>query len=36
VVNEATPLKGNKEEVDKVLIEMGLPIENVNWSYLDE
>ena len=36
VVNEATPLQGNREEVDKVLIEMGLPIEHVNWSYLDQ
>lgn len=36
VLNEATPLRGNKEEVDRVLIEMGLPIEHVSWSYLDE
>jgi hypothetical protein len=35
-VNEATPIKAVREEVDKVLIEMGLPIENVNWSYTDE
>lgn len=27
---------GNREEVDKVLIEMGLPIETVNWSYVDD
>jgi hypothetical protein len=36
VVNEATPLRGNREEVDKVLIEMGLPLQSVNWSYVDE
>ena len=36
VVNEATPVRGGREEVDKVLIEMGLPIEHVNWSYIDE
>lgn len=29
-------MKGNKEEVDRVLIEMGLPVDNVNWSYSDE
>ena len=36
VVNEATPVRGNREEVDKVLIEMGLPIEHVNWSFVDD
>mmetsp|Transcript_14301 Transcript_14301/g.10347 ORF Transcript_14301/g.10347 Transcript_14301/m.10347 type:complete len:155 (-) Transcript_14301:1555-2019(-) len=36
VVNEATPLKGHREEVDKVLIEMGLPLDAVNWSYTDQ
>jgi len=36
VHNEATPLRGNKEEVDRVLIEMGLPVEHVNWSFVDE
>ncbi len=35
-MNEATPLKGGKEAVDRVLIEMGLPIEHVNWSYVDD
>lgn len=35
-MNEATPIRGQREEVDKVLIEMGLPIENVNWNYTDE
>ena len=36
VVNEATPLRGDKEAVDKILIEMGLPIEHVNWNYVDD
>lgn len=36
IKNEATPLRMGKEEVDRVLIEMGLPIENVNWSYHDQ
>jgi hypothetical protein len=36
VVNEATPIRAGREEVDKLLIEMGLPIDNVNWSYVDE
>lgn len=35
-MNDATPLRGGKEEVDKILIEMGLPIEHVNWSYVDD
>ena len=36
IVNEATPVRVNKEEVDGVLIEMGLPVENVNWNFHDE
>jgi len=36
VVNEATPLRGHREEVDKVLIELGLPLDAVNWSYTDQ
>jgi hypothetical protein len=33
VHNDATPIQSNKEEVDRVLIEMGLPMEIVNWQF---
>ena len=38
VVNEATPLISSGDLVDKVLIEMGLPITDalVNWSSFQE
>ena len=32
VVNEATSLHSKSDEVDKVLIEMGLPLTDSNWN----
>ena len=31
--NEANPLRGGKDEVDRLLMEMGLPLENAKFSY---
>jgi len=33
VTNEATPIRSSKEEVDRVLVEMGLPLDIVTWQF---
>mmetsp|Transcript_30234 Transcript_30234/g.34616 ORF Transcript_30234/g.34616 Transcript_30234/m.34616 type:complete len:441 (+) Transcript_30234:175-1497(+) len=35
LVNEAHPLQGQTETVDKVLIELGIPLNNIKWTNED-
>lgn len=35
LVNHSSGVKNDSDAVDKVLIEMGIPLNNVKWTYQD-